>query len=653
MLLAAAQQTGLLAQLEAAIQASSDRASSLMGEQESTTAQSLPLVTSLVEQSPGKDEQESTTAQSLPLVTSLVEQSPGKLVATLLFLSAVGMRRTWDLRSYSGDGLGLLVGRKRAYSYSHTERFLSALAKTDAADHLTDALLGWTSQLWSLDPGADCYVDGHHKPVYSQQLTPRGLIGRTHQILGCRGLMLLHDSHGHPLLVLTGRGDWHVMDGLQELVCRYEHITDEPLDRRIVVDREGMGAAFLKKLKEEGRAVVTLLRSNQYQGVESFSDVGTFVPLTVSCHGLLTREVAPARFTLALPEEPGESLEVEVALIRDLRACPLHDFSLEGQTDLVASHQDWQETPPSPASSTAARLIPIITTDPAPLDAVALAQSYIHRWAAQENVIKDDLLPLGLDTNHGFAKTPVVNSEAQKKREACQKHLETFKKWMESAQAKYQQAISSKSKLIERIERDEKQYYLLHDQQNTLNSESIDYDKQQDKIQKKKKILVIQQEKRKIRLQKLSSQITGHQEKSEYYKQKQCDLLQFLENLERNERTMYELDNRKDHIMTVFKVALANLAMWARDHYFPHSYAHATWDRLASFFHLPGLIRSNQHTVSVALRPFNDRQYNRDLHLLCQHVNQKQPHLPDGRLLTFSVLPTACPILNGQTLLIA
>jgi len=69
----------------------------------------------------------------------------------------------------------------------------------------------------------------------------------------------------------------------------------------------------------------------------------------------------------ALPEEPGESLEVEVALIRDLRACPLHDFSLEGQTDLVASHQDWQETPPSPASSTAARLIPIITTDPAPL----------------------------------------------------------------------------------------------------------------------------------------------------------------------------------------------------------------------------------------------------------------------------------------------
>lgn len=45
---------------------------------------------------------------------------------------------------------------------------------------------------------------------------------------------------------------------------------------------------------------------------------------------------------------------------------------------------------------------------------MALAQSYIHRWAAQENVIKDYLLPLGLDINHGFSKAPVVNSEVTK-----------------------------------------------------------------------------------------------------------------------------------------------------------------------------------------------------------------------------------------------
>ena len=34
-----------------------------------------------------------------------------------------------------------------------------------------------------------------------------------------------------------------------------------------------------------------------------------------------------------------------------------------------------------------------------------------------------------------------------------------------------------------------------------------------------------------------------------------------LEDLTTHERTMYELDNRKDQVMTVFKVALANLVM--------------------------------------------------------------------------------------------
>jgi len=621
--MAAAQQTGLLCQLETSIQASSDPAGDRVQESSQAPEQEQALVLS-----------PAGPSRSLP--------SQRKLVATLLFLSAVGLHRPWDLRSYSGDALGLLVGRKRAYSYSHIEQFLAALAKTDAVDRLTDAVGLWTCQLWHdpLDPLDDCYVDGHHKPVYSQRLIPRGLIGRTHQILGCRGLMLLHDQHGHPRLVLTGRGDWHVMDGLCELVSRYEQITGHPIAGRLVVDREGMGATFLKKLADEGRSVVTLLRSNQYTGPESFSDVGAFVPLTFDSHGLMTREVAPARFALALPEQAQEMLEVQVALIRDLRGCRLEVCDLEAGASQASSTPD-------------PRLIPIITTDRGPLDAAALASTYIHRWAAQENVIKDYLLPLGLDTNHGFAKTPVINSEAEKKRETYQKHLETFGKWMESAQKKCHQMINSNEKLLKRIERDNQQYHLLNVYQDALDKNALNYTKQYSKLQKKMDALSTQQEKRRMRVQKLSLQILDHQQKCEHYVQKQGNLLQLLENLARNERTMYELDNRKDQVMTVFKVALANLAMWTRDQYFPDTYSTATWERLAHFFRLPGIIRSNQHTVSVSLRPFNDRQYNRDLHLLCQRVNQKQPHLPDGRLLQFSVLSSASLVLNGQTILIA
>ena len=100
---------------------------------------------------------------------------------------------------------------------------------------------------------------------------------------------------------------------------------------------------------------------------------------------------------------------------------------------------------------------------------------------------------------------------------------------------------------------------------------------------------------------------------------------------------MYELDNRKDHVMTVLKLALANLAMWVRDTYFPGSYVHATWARLAPFFQLAGIVQLTQEMVTVTLRPFHDQHYNRDLEVLCQHVTAAQLRLPDGRVLRFAV----------------
>jgi hypothetical protein len=51
--------------------------------------------------------------------------------------------------------------------------------------------------------------------------------------------------------------------------------------------------------------------------------------------------------------------------------------------------------------------------------------------------------------------------------------------------------------------------------------------------------------------------------------------------------------------------------------------------------------------VQVELRPFNDRELNRDLAVLCERVNQASPHLPDGRRLLFTIRSTCC-ILAAQ-----
>jgi hypothetical protein len=122
-------------------------------------------------------------------------------------------------------------------------------------------------------------------------------------------------------------------------------------------------------------------------------------------------------------------------------------------------------------------------------------------------------------------------------------------------------------------------------------------------------------------------------------------VLRELEDLQAKKRTTYELDHRKDQVMTMCKVALAHLAMWVRDHYFPASYAHATWRRLLPFFQFPGIITCDATTVQVELCPFNDRALNRDLAFLCEQANKAALRIPDGRLLSFTIRSVRCMVL--------
>jgi transposase len=78
--------------------------------------------------------------------------------------------------------------------------------------------------------------------------------------------------------------------------------------------------------------------------------------------------------------------------------------------------------------------------------------------------------------------------------------------------------------------------------------------------------------------------------KCEKYCREQRELLRAIDDLALQERDMYELDNCKDQIMTVCKVALANLSMWVRDHYFSEEYACPC--RLASLTRVFSVARS-------------------------------------------------------------
>ena len=598
-----------------------------------------------------------------PTARSLLSSSPRclrQLLLTLLFLPLGSLRRTHDLRGYTGDALAVVTGRHRAYGYCHTERFLSQLAKANGSEALTTALGSWTTHLWEAehqDGGQEAppcfYIDGHRKPVYADGLIPRGLIGRTGKILGGRALVLVHDEQGHPRLATTSRGDQHLTVGLPKALARYEQAGGKTAHARIIVDREGMAAPFLRDLAEAGHTIVTLLKANQYEGLISFSEVGEFVPLTHGCNGQVFREVAHACFALPLSDQKDQVLPLQVALIRDLRRqvpyTPLEEDTHDDPSLPPWWRENWQAEP-TKAEPTTAKLIPIVTTA-AHIDAVELAQTYIRRWPLQENVIRDYLLPLGLDTNHGYGKTPVPNSEVSKKRAALEKRLSDIQQWAPAARKRASKASLRYTRLRKETKaKGEERYRLLDEQLQQLQAQGVspgEWKAERNRFQAEAE----------REMQELWQRVSGVLETSnkefakwERYCREQGDLLRALEDLAAQERTMYELDNRKDQIMTVCKLALANLAMWTRDQCFPASYAHATWARLAPFFQLPGTITSSRQMVSVQLRPFNDRQYNRDLVLLCQRVNEKQLHLPDGRLLLFSVQEMARPILQQQRL---
>jgi len=603
----------------------------------------------------------SLLSSGLPLNLAVVE----RLVLTLLFLPVAGLARTWDLRTYTGPLLALVTGRGCAYSYAYVEQFLSRLAHAGADERLTDAVAQWTWTLWhdqraqqeqeQEEHPAVFYVDGHRKAVYSDVLVPRGPIGKLGgKILGCRELVVLHDDEGHPLLATTHRGDQHLTLGVPPLLQRYEQATDIAHLDYLVVDREGMAAEFLFQLHSEGRRVVTLLRSNQYEDEGSFTEVGEWVPWRSDRQGSVVCEVAVARFQLARPSQPDQPLALRVALIRNWRkriVCEAGtDEGEQWQADVAPDQQqfwepEWQATPAPPAV-TRPKLIPVVTTA-AEVDAVELAHTYFRRWTCQENAIRNWLIPLNLDTNHGYAKEPVVNSELVKQRTILEKRLAHLHRLAAQSRKRLRQMRESDQVREEQVVIWEQRQQDLLSQVTAL--EAVGLSEEPGLLVIKAQQLEAEWEVHHRRVLLQATSVAGKREMN--HCEQSCralrQVLRQQEDLQTCEREMRELDHTKDQIMTLLKVGLANLGMWVRDHYFGESYQSCGWERLVPFFQWSGWVTATETEVKLDFSPFNHRGMGRDLQDLCRKVNTDGARLPDGRRLVLTVGQQRSGRLNG------
>ena len=83
-------------------------------------------------------------------------------------------------------------------------------------------------------------------------------------------------------------------------------------------------------------------------------------------------------------------------------------------------------------------------------------------------------MPLGLDTNHGYGKTPVPNSEASKKRAALEKRLSDIKQWAPAARERASKASLRYTRLWkETKDKGEERYRVLDEQLQKLQAQGV------------------------------------------------------------------------------------------------------------------------------------------------------------------------------------
>jgi hypothetical protein len=358
--------------------------------------------------------------------------------------------------------------------------------------------------------------------------------------------------------------------------------------------------------------------------------------------GQVTCEVASARMALSRLDQANSEIRVEVALVRDKRKLLPTEESDDRNWQADRSpeqarfwEEGWQPSPLPPVQTTP-KLIPVITTAEG-IDAVELAQTYFRRWNCQENAIRDWLIPLNLDTNHGYAKEQVVNSELTKRQDEVQGRVQRLEHLAQSSRTRLSQQLKQESRLQEQTR--------VHEQRHDELSVQVRALEETGRVQERNYVRVkarqsTEEEKVRRALNKLEKNAVRRQkevDKCEKYCRELRQMLRRQEDLQAQARDMYELDHSKDQTMTLFKVGLANLGMWVRDHYFGESYQHCGWQRLLPFFKLGGQVTETAEEVQLCLCAFNNRALDRDLEDLCRKVNSQSATLPDGRRLTVSM----------------
>ena len=551
------------------------------------------------------------------------QDSRERHLLTLLMMPELDLFKPHDLNTYTGTALGLLTERHRPYSADEMEHFVLGCVRVGWTEPLTAAVAGWATQLWATSVGGDSdaptylYWDWHVKAVYSDYRVPRTQHGTSDRIIGARKQLMLHDAAGHLLFMRTYRGDTHLIDGMVDGTAYYEGLAESQRLTHQIFDREGLSVAHFKGLLggEERRQFITCLKSNQYEGVDSFQLSSSFVPFRHGQHGQVVQEVAEASHVLKDRREGEDDLPLRAILLR----------KPTGETDEKADDE--------------ARLHVVITSD-WETPAADIARWYRDRYPKQENAIRDWWLPLGGDVNVGYDKREVENSELARRKAELEAQLKTLERYIGACQARLQNAQRQHQKHAERYQAE------WQAAQQILQGAIQQRDTQGDTAlaiyqwaQAEEIRIQEQLEPRRTRVEAAAGKVKKEQDKQQRYCEEQQKKKQALAEVTRKmaDCPMYELDDRKDQLLSALRLCLGNVLQWLRDTVFPESYANATYKTLAPFVQMGGFVIKRPDGIAVCLDGFWQSAKQQDLEELVARCNAQSLTAPDGRPLRFSI----------------
>ena len=148
---------------------------------------------------------------------------------------------------------------------------------------------------------------------------------------------------------------------------------------------------------------------------------------------------------------------------------------------------------------------------------------------------------MGLDTNHGYAKRAVINSEIAKRRAALEQRLATLRRWTDSACVRYQHAEVLSDRLRKQANaRGEILYRCLNERMFALEEQGMADHLVGREIRERKATIDAELHGLWQRVYRVEARQDQDWRKQERYCREQREVLRALEDLACKEREMYE-----------------------------------------------------------------------------------------------------------------